>query len=127
MLTSDEGYKFLAAKEEKKAEEMREKARKKQEREEKKRQKEAAKVRAAEAKKDKAKKKKKKPTNKSVTGINENTCCECLRTYEDDIKRSTGAEWVKCVCGRWLHEDCIPVEDIEQDENGGEKLCSLCV
>ena len=39
----------------------------------------------------------------------------------------TGAEWVKCVSGRWLHEDCIPVEDNEQDENGGEKLCSLCV
>ena len=34
MLTSDEGYKFLAAKEEKKADEMREKARMKQEREE---------------------------------------------------------------------------------------------
>lgn len=127
VLTSDEGYNFLASKEEKKAEEIREKARKKKEREEKKKQKEAAKLRTAEAKKNKAKKKRKR-TNKPIsTEIDENTCCECLHTYEEDIKQGTGAEWVQCACERWLHESCISTNQVELDENDKEKLCSRCM
>ena len=49
-------------------------------------------------------------------------CCECLHTYAEDVRNGTGAEWVMCVCGRWLHEECI-----DYDANGSEKLCSYCV
>ena len=121
VLTSDEGYNILTAKEEKKAEELHEKERKKREREEKRKQKEARKLCVAEAK---SKKTHKKKQNSTATDITQNTCCECLLTYEQDIKQGTGAEWVECVCGRWLHEECI--DHVEYDENGQEKLCSSC-
>ena len=120
VLKSDEGYNILAAKEEKSC--VKKKERNKREREEKRKQKEARKLCAAEAKSKKKTHKKKQ--NSTATDITQNTCCECLLTYEQDVEQGTGAEWVECVYGRWLHEECI--DHAEHDENGQEKLCSSC-
>ena len=57
--------------------------------------------------------------------LNTDQCCECLRLYSEDVRMGTGAEWVECVCGRWLHEECI--DSIEYNASGKEKLCSFCV
>ena len=38
-----------------------------------------------------------------VTEINTNECCVCLELYSEDV---SGAEWIECACGRWLHENC---------------------
>ena len=32
--------------------------------------------------------------------------CMCFVTFEEDTLEGTGAEWLPCPCGRWLHEDC---------------------
>ena len=52
-------------------------------------------------------------------------CCECLGTYEEDVRMGNGAEWAKCVCSRWIHVDCISKTEI--DEAGEERICSNCV
>ena len=39
--------------------------------------------------------------------ISHRTCAVSVYSHEQDIKQGTGAEWVECVCGRWLHEECI--------------------
>ena len=57
--------------------------------------------------------------------IDTNECCVCFRTFTDDALEGTGLEWVKCVCGRWLHEECISY-DIATDANGEELLCPFC-
>ena len=57
--------------------------------------------------------------------IDTNECCVCFRTYSEDVLEGTGLEWVECVCGRWLHEDCISY-DISTDANGKELLCPFC-
>ena len=49
----------------------------------------------------------------------------CFAKYEDDILSGSGAEWISCSCGRWLHEECA--EDCVIDNNGKERLCSLCL
>jgi len=36
-----------------------------------------------------------------------------------------GAEWIKCGCGQWLHEECI--ENTATDVNGVVRFCSNCV
>jgi len=37
-----------------------------------------------------------------------NQCSECFHTYEEDqAEAEIGFEWVKCVCQRWAHEDCV--------------------
>ena len=48
--------------------------------------------------------------------IDVNTCYICFGMYE-------GSEWRECVCGRWVHEDCI--DDVESC--GKERLCPVCV
>ena len=53
--------------------------------------------------------------------INSDICCVCYRTFEDDQREGSGLEWVQCVCGRWLHEECICEIDI--DDQGRELLC----
>ena len=50
--------------------------------------------------------------------INGNLCCVCFGSYV-----GTGREWLQCSCSRWIHEDCIDDEDVE--ENSG-RLCPLC-
>ena len=57
--------------------------------------------------------------------INENVCCMCFVTFEEDIHEGTGAEWLPCPCGRWLHEDCA--EDCIVDSDGNERYYSFCV
>ena len=57
--------------------------------------------------------------------IDTNECCICFRNFNDYIVEKTGLDWVECVCGRWLHEDCISY-DITNDANGRELLCPFC-
>ena len=54
--------------------------------------------------------------------IDINTCCVCSVLYSDD---RTGKDWIKCACGRWLHEDCA--EDCILDSNGKERFCPMCL
>ena len=51
--------------------------------------------------------------------------CACLQTYEDDVCLGTGAEWVQCGCGRWLHEECI--DSVVYGDDVQERFCSYCV
>ena len=48
----------------------------------------------------------------------------CFVHYADDILDGSGADWIFCKCGRWLHEDCV--EDVVKDNNDDETYCSLC-
>ena len=38
--------------------------------------------------------------------IDVNTCYICFGMYED-VRKGTEREWRECVCGRWVHEDCV--------------------
>ncbi|XP_065895961.1 uncharacterized protein [Dysidea avara] len=55
----------------------------------------------------------------------DNQCCVCFRTYEEDQIEETGFLWVRCVCGRWVHEDCY--SEVVMDKNGRELICPYCV
>lgn len=55
----------------------------------------------------------------------DNQCCVCFRTYEEDKIEETGFIWVRCVCGRWVHEDCY--SEAVMDKNGRELICPYCV
>ena len=57
--------------------------------------------------------------------IDPNVCCMCFVTFEEDTREQTGAEWLPCACGSWLHEDCA--EDIVVDSDGNELCCPFCV
>ena len=50
--------------------------------------------------------------------IYSNLCCVCFGSYEED--EGTGRQWLKCICERWIHEDCII------DTGDRNKLCPLC-
>ena len=66
-------------------------------------------------------------TSSGATASDEtNECCVCFRTYSQDVLEGTGFKWVECVCGRWLHEDCISY-DISTDANRKELLCLFVV
>lgn len=54
--------------------------------------------------------------------INTNQCAMCFLQYEDD---ETGDDWVECVCGRWLHDECI--EECVIDSKGKERICPVCL
>ena len=45
--------------------------------------------------------------------------------YEEDQAEDTGFQWVKCVCQRWIHEDCIT--EVLTDKHGRELICPYCV
>ena len=64
-------------------------------------------------------------SNSSSTEIDTNECCICFRTFEEDTMEKTGLDWVECVCGRWLHEECITY-NIISDASGRELLCPFC-
>lgn len=49
--------------------------------------------------------KKMKVKDSSGTEVNQNQCCVCFGTFDEDM--GTGCEWVECACTRWLHEDCV--------------------
>ena len=63
------------------------------------------------------------PTSSSSS--DDNVCCMCFGTYDDDILEGAGTEWISCACGRWLHEDCC--EDCITDQDGQDRLCPFCV
>ena len=52
-------------------------------------------------------------------------CRECLESFQQDIAEKNGAEWVRCGCGQWIHEDCI--DQVVTDKDGKDRLCSNCV
>ena len=54
------------------------------------------------------------------TDLDQNQCCVCFRTYED-VLEETEFNWIKCVCERWVHEDCI--SEVVMDKNGRELIC----
>ena len=64
-------------------------------------------------------------TCSSAGEIDTNECCICFRTFDEDFIEETGLDWVECVCGRWLHEECISY-NIVTDANGRELLCPFC-
>jgi len=49
----------------------------------------------------------------------------CFVAFEEDTHKGTGAEWLPCPCGRWLHEDCAKGCIVDSDEN--EHYCPFCV
>ena len=53
--------------------------------------------------------------------VESDLCCVCFGSYQEDI--DTGREWLQCSCNRWIHEDCVDNEDL--DESSG-RLCPLC-
>ena len=53
--------------------------------------------------------------------IDSNRCCTCFGLYSDDF--GTDREWLKCCCGRWIHEECVDEGDID---SSATKLCPLC-
>ena len=55
----------------------------------------------------------------------DNQYCVCFRTYEEDQIEETGFLWIRCVCGRWVHEDCY--YEVVMDKNGRELICPYCV
>ena len=57
--------------------------------------------------------------------IDENQCCVCFQTYEDDMVEDTGLDWLQCACKRWPHEECIDY-DICHDADGNDLLCPFC-
>ena len=64
-------------------------------------------------------------SHSSSTEIDANECCICFRTFDEDIMEETGLDWVECVCGRWVHEDCITY-NIIKNASGRELLCPFC-
>ena len=46
-------------------------------------------------------------------------CCVCFGSFQED--EGTGREWLKCPCGRWIHDDCIMPYS-----SSSNKLCPLC-
>ena len=52
--------------------------------------------------------------------IDVNVCCMCFVHYDDDVREGSGADWIFCKCGRWLHEDCV--EDVVKDNEGIERF-----
>ena len=44
------------------------------------------------------------------TGFDDNQCCACFLMYKEDQLEQIGLLWVKCVCKRWIHENCY--EDV---------------
>ena len=59
------------------------------------------------------------------TDFDPNQCCVCFRKYEEDVLEETELNWIKCVCERWVHEDCV--NEIIMDKNGRELICPYCV
>ena len=64
---------------------------------------------------------KRKHNNDIERSINTDECCACLGTYEEDL--DTDRDWLQCCCGRWIHEDCV---DIDDTDNSSGRLCPLC-
>ena len=149
LLTSADAMAQVEERERKKRLAVEEKERKKIEREEKKRQKEIEQKRKAEERLKKMEMKAKKVSekqrvtkrNSSSTSkascseppskrsrlekqdeINTDECCVCFELYSEDV---SGAEWIECACGRWLHENYG--EECIIDADGRERFCPMCL
>ena len=66
----------------------------------------------------------KKPRVQLSSEINTDQCCVCFVEYLDDVTNSSGAEWIECACGRWLHEDCAVVHALNA---AGKEMSVLVV
>ena len=64
-----------------------------------------------------AKRKKHTADNK----IDVNRCCVSFGLYADDA--GTRREWLECQCSKWIHEDCIDDDDVDNEQC---IFCSLC-
>ena len=53
--------------------------------------------------------------------ISADLCCVCFGSYQEDV--GTDREWLQCSCSRWIHEDCVDNEDVEEESG---RLCPLC-
>ena len=53
--------------------------------------------------------------------VDTNVCCMCFGLY---VTNGDGCDWIECVCGCWLHEDCA--EDCILDKDGKEMFCHSC-
>ena len=56
-------------------------------------------------------------------GDSEDESCECSFCYGAYCQ--DGEEWLKCSCGRWVHEKCV--EEIILDEQDQERFCPFCI
>ena len=65
--------------------------------------------------------KRKRRENDMNSTINVDECCVCLGMYLEDL--DTDRQWLECSCGRWIHEDCVDTEDVD---NSKMRLCPLC-
>ena len=52
-------------------------------------------------------------------------CSECFGTYKEDKEMRNGAEWIRCGCSQWIHEECI--SNTLMGSDGTERMCSNCV
>ena len=52
-------------------------------------------------------------------------CCMCFGTYEDNVLKAAGAQWIYCKCGKWIHEDCV--EESVVDKDGDQRHSTFCV
>ena len=50
-------------------------------------------------------------------------CCVCFQLY---LGEEENTDWIQCACGRWLHEDCIDIDDIIHDIHGRELFYPFC-
>ena len=66
-----------------------------------------------------------RPLQDNDSEIDENVCCVCFVSYLEDVVDGDGHEWIKCACGRWLHEDCTDACVVDVD--GKERFCHLCL
>ena len=65
------------------------------------------------------------PQAKKSIVTEDDVCCICFCAYDNDVIERTGAEWIVCGCGQWLHEDCV--EDVVLDDKGNERFCVFCL
>ena len=49
----------------------------------------------------------------------------CFGSYSNDVIKRSGRDWINCVCGRWLHEDCT--KDHRVDQMGQDRFCHNCL
>jgi len=50
-----------------------------------------------------------------------NRFCLCFGLFCN--KLGIEREWLRCKCGRWIHEDCVDEDDVNSNAT---KLCPLC-
>ena len=53
-----------------------------------------------------------------IKDIDTDRCCMCFASWQDSIIKRDG---FFCLCGQWLHEDCV--EDVLQDQDGNQRFC----